>query len=78
MVTDEHTGMVLMKTRVGGTRVVDMLSGEQLSPEFVKSFQPKVCVRTLIALPALLAGPRLGPAESLEKISRTIRRTPST
>ena len=34
MVTDEHTGMVMMKTRVGGTRVVDMLSGEQL---------PRIC-----------------------------------
>ncbi|HET9524285.1 MAG TPA: hydrogenase expression/formation protein HypE, partial [Terrimicrobiaceae bacterium] len=27
-VTSEHPGFVLMKTRVGGTRVVDMLSGE--------------------------------------------------
>ena len=33
-VTDEHPGMVLMRTRVGGTRVVDMLSGEQL---------PRIC-----------------------------------
>lgn len=33
-VTDEHPGMVLMKTRIGGTRVVDMLSGEQL---------PRIC-----------------------------------
>ncbi len=29
-VADAHSGMVTMKTRVGGTRVVDMLSGEQL------------------------------------------------
>ena len=29
-VTANHAGYVLMKTRVGGTRVVDMLSGEQL------------------------------------------------
>ncbi|HXT11909.1 MAG TPA: hydrogenase expression/formation protein HypE [Candidatus Angelobacter sp.] len=33
-VVDEHPGMVTMKTRVGGTRVVDMLSGEQL---------PRIC-----------------------------------
>jgi hydrogenase expression/formation protein HypE len=33
-VTDDHPGFVLMKTRVGGTRVVDMLSGEQL---------PRIC-----------------------------------
>ena len=33
-VTHENTGFVLMKTRVGGTRVVDMLSGEQL---------PRIC-----------------------------------
>ncbi len=33
-VTAEHPGFVLMKTRVGGTRVVDMLSGEQL---------PRIC-----------------------------------
>ncbi|CAN5441643.1 hydrogenase expression/formation protein HypE [soil metagenome] len=33
-VTEEHPGFVLMKTRVGGTRVVDMLSGEQL---------PRIC-----------------------------------
>jgi hydrogenase expression/formation protein HypE len=33
-VTDNHTGFVIMKTRVGGTRVVDMLSGEQL---------PRIC-----------------------------------
>ena len=33
-VTDENNGFVLMKTRVGGTRVVDMLSGEQL---------PRIC-----------------------------------
>ncbi len=33
-VTGDHPGFVLMKTRVGGTRVVDMLSGEQL---------PRIC-----------------------------------
>ena len=33
-VTDDNHGFVLMKTRVGGTRVVDMLSGEQL---------PRIC-----------------------------------
>ena len=33
-VTAEHPGFVTMKTRVGGTRVVDMLSGEQL---------PRIC-----------------------------------
>jgi hydrogenase expression/formation protein HypE len=33
-VTADHSGFVLMKTRVGGTRVVDMLSGEQL---------PRIC-----------------------------------
>jgi hydrogenase expression/formation protein HypE len=33
-VTANHAGYVLMKTRVGGTRVVDMLSGEQL---------PRIC-----------------------------------
>jgi len=33
-VIDEHHGFVTMKTRVGGTRVVDMLSGEQL---------PRIC-----------------------------------
>jgi hydrogenase expression/formation protein HypE len=33
-VVDEHPGFVMMKTRVGGTRVVDMLSGEQL---------PRIC-----------------------------------
>src|SRR2546423_760641 len=30
--TVEHAGFVVLKTRVGGTRVVDMLSGEQLPP----------------------------------------------
>lgn len=29
-----HPGMVTMKTHIGGTRVVDMLSGEQL---------PRIC-----------------------------------
>ena len=33
-VTANHAGYVLMKTRVGGTRVVEMLSGEQL---------PRIC-----------------------------------
>jgi len=33
-VTDEHRGFIFMKTRIGGTRVVDMLSGEQL---------PRIC-----------------------------------
>lgn len=33
-VVKEHPGLVMMKTRVGGTRVVDMLSGEQL---------PRIC-----------------------------------
>jgi hydrogenase expression/formation protein HypE len=33
-VTSDHPGFVMMRTRVGGTRVVDMLSGEQL---------PRIC-----------------------------------
>ena len=33
-VVADHAGFVLMKTRIGGTRVVDMLSGEQL---------PRIC-----------------------------------
>jgi hydrogenase expression/formation protein HypE len=33
-VVDDHHGMVLMKTGIGGTRVVDMLFGEQL---------PRIC-----------------------------------
>ena len=33
-VVKEHPGLIMMKTRVGGTRVVDMLSGEQL---------PRIC-----------------------------------
>jgi len=33
-ITEENPGVVLMKSRVGGTRVVDMLSGEQL---------PRIC-----------------------------------
>jgi len=33
-VTDDHRGFVFMKTRIGGTRVVEMLSGEQL---------PRIC-----------------------------------
>jgi hydrogenase expression/formation protein HypE len=33
-IVDDHPGFVFMKTRIGGTRVVDMLSGEQL---------PRIC-----------------------------------
>jgi hydrogenase expression/formation protein HypE len=33
-VVDDHRGIVLMKSRIGGSRVVDMLSGEQL---------PRIC-----------------------------------
>ena len=33
-VVPDHPGMVTMKTKIGGTRVVDMLSGEQL---------PRIC-----------------------------------
>ncbi|HUI30592.1 MAG TPA: AIR synthase-related protein, partial [Candidatus Acidoferrales bacterium] len=33
-VVDEHHGTVVMKSRIGGTRVVDMLTGEQL---------PRIC-----------------------------------
>ena len=33
-VTPDHPGLVMMKTRIGGIRVVDMLSGEQL---------PRIC-----------------------------------
>jgi hydrogenase expression/formation protein HypE len=33
-VTDEHRGKVIMKTRLGASRVVDMLSGELL---------PRIC-----------------------------------
>jgi hydrogenase expression/formation protein HypE len=33
-VVDEHPGKVLLRSRIGGTRVVDMLSGEQL---------PRIC-----------------------------------
>jgi hydrogenase expression/formation protein HypE len=33
-VTTDHPGFVMMKTRIGGSRVVDMLSGEQL---------PRIC-----------------------------------
>ncbi len=33
-VTADHPGLVMMRTRVGGTRIVDMLSGEQL---------PRIC-----------------------------------
>jgi len=30
----DHPGRVLMKTRIGGSRIVDMLAGEQL---------PRIC-----------------------------------
>jgi hydrogenase expression/formation protein HypE len=33
-VVAEHPGSVTMRTRIGGTRIVDMLSGEQL---------PRIC-----------------------------------
>ena len=33
-VVDDHPGQVFMKTRIGGTRIVDMLTGEQL---------PRIC-----------------------------------
>jgi hydrogenase expression/formation protein HypE len=33
-VVDDHPGLVILKTRIGGTRVVDMLAGEQL---------PRIC-----------------------------------
>jgi hydrogenase expression/formation protein HypE len=33
-VVSDHPGFVRMKTRVGGTRIVDLLSGEQL---------PRIC-----------------------------------
>jgi hydrogenase expression/formation protein HypE len=33
-VVADHPGTVIMKTRIGGSRVVDMLSGEQL---------PRIC-----------------------------------
>lgn len=33
-VVDDHPGLVIMKSRVGGTRVVDMITGEQL---------PRIC-----------------------------------
>lgn len=33
-VVEDHTGMVVLKTRIGGTRVVDMLPGDQL---------PRIC-----------------------------------
>jgi hydrogenase expression/formation protein HypE len=36
-VTDDHPGMVTTKTAVGGSRVVDMLSVEQL---------PRICLET--------------------------------
>jgi hydrogenase expression/formation protein HypE len=33
-VVSDHPGKVLMKTLIGGTRIIDMLSGEQL---------PRIC-----------------------------------
>jgi hydrogenase expression/formation protein HypE len=33
-VVSDHPGLVVMRTRIGGSRVVDMLSGEQL---------PRIC-----------------------------------
>jgi hydrogenase expression/formation protein HypE len=33
-VTDDHPGLVVMQTSIGGRRIVDMLSGEQL---------PRIC-----------------------------------
>ena len=33
-VIDDHPGRVFMKTRIGGERIVDMLTGEQL---------PRIC-----------------------------------
>jgi len=33
-VVDEHAGVVVMRTRIGGNRVVGMLAGEQL---------PRIC-----------------------------------
>jgi hydrogenase expression/formation protein HypE len=33
-VTDDHPGRVFMRTRIGGERIVDMLTGEQL---------PRIC-----------------------------------
>ena len=33
-VVNDHPGVVIMKSRIGGSRVVDMLSGEQL---------PRIC-----------------------------------
>jgi hydrogenase expression/formation protein HypE len=33
-IVSDHPGLVVMKTRIGGTRIVDMLSGEQL---------PRIC-----------------------------------
>ena len=33
-ITEEHPGVVLLKTLIGGVRVVDMLAGEQL---------PRIC-----------------------------------
>jgi hydrogenase expression/formation protein HypE len=33
-VVEDHPGRVVLRSRIGGTRVVDMLSGEQL---------PRIC-----------------------------------
>ncbi len=36
-VTEGKAGMVTMKSRIGATRIVDMLSGEQLAPHLLMS-----------------------------------------
>ncbi len=51
--------------------------GRTASANLLEIVQPKACVRIRIALRCWLA-PRRGAAESLEKISRTVRQTPST
>jgi len=33
-VVEDHTGQVVLETRIGGSRIVDMLAGEQL---------PRIC-----------------------------------
>ena len=33
-VVEDHTGQVILETRIGGSRIVDMLAGEQL---------PRIC-----------------------------------
>jgi hypothetical protein len=46
-VVGDHPGMVLMKTGIGGTRVVDVLFGEQL---------PRICWRINHGHPTKMAG----------------------